>query len=174
MKKKQALKTLTVASLALGAAGAINAQDADASVISFKSLGTAAELRAEILRDAPEINMNIYAGSHGGDHGDEGDSKDSEGKCGEGKCGEGKCGEGKCGGDKEGAEGKCGEGKCGGDKEGAEGKCGEGKCGEGKCGEGKCGGDKAKEAVGEKAKEMKDSVKGIKDAAVDKAVEMVK
>ena len=61
------------------------------------------------------LSSGYMGGATYGGHGDKGEEKGEEGKCGEGdeKGEEGKCGEGKCGGDK-GEEGKCGEGKCGG------------------------------------------------------------
>ena len=101
--QKLATCSLMAGGLAIGVAG-----DAHASVATegYRSLGTGAEVRAELL------------GRHVGHQPNE--LKGEEGKCGENKCGEeSKCGENKCGeghdghGDKSGDEAKCGEGKCG-------------------------------------------------------------
>lgn len=103
--------------LALGAAFALSAMGAQASVFQTADLGAG----------------YMVAGA--------------EGKTGEHKCGEGKCGAAKfdamdtnkdgmlskdefaAGHKAKKADGKCGEGKCGADKKKADGKCGEGKCG---------------------------------------------
>ena len=103
--------------LSLIAAGALIAGTAstnaeELNILDYSSLGTASELRAELLStNSTEFIQDLAA---------------YELNCGENTCGEGKCGEGE---EEEGEEGEEEEGKE------EEGKCGEGKCGEGKCGE---------------------------------------
>ena len=132
------LAAVAASALAISAVG-VSANSVD--LFETSDLGTAGELRVQLLGDiVPTGFMN---------------NADVELKCGEGKCGEGKCGEGKCGEGKDKAEKK--DDKKSDDKsevkpetkedkkaekkseakedKGTEAKCGEGKCGEGKCGE---------------------------------------
>jgi|TARA_B110000091_G_C13791143_1_gene465680 uncharacterized low-complexity protein len=139
-EKKITKKLAAVAASALAiSAVCVSANSID--LFETSDLGTAGELRVQLLGDiVPTGFMN---------------NADVELKCGEGKCGEGKCGEGKCGEGKDKAEKK--DDKKSDDKsevkpetkedkkaekkseakedKGTEAKCGEGKCGEGKCGE---------------------------------------
>lgn len=128
-KKLAALSKGALAILAVG----VSANSVD--LFETNDLGTAGELRVQLLGDiVPTGFMN---------------NADVELKCGEGKCGEGKCGEGKDKAEKkddkksddkseaktETKEDKKAEKK----SEAKEDKATEAKCGEGKCGEGKCG-----------------------------------
>tara|TARA_B100000508_G_scaffold140310_1_gene140931 strand:+ start:8585 stop:8971 length:387 start_codon:yes stop_codon:yes gene_type:complete len=116
------LAALATGALAISAAGA-NANGVD--LFEVNDLGTAGELRSQLLTESPSGFVS---------------NSEVELKCGEGKDGEAKCGEGKA----EKAEEKKSEAKE--DKKAekkeekaTEGKATEHKCGEGKCGEGKCG-----------------------------------
>lgn len=130
MKKENNIKK-NLAVLATGAL-AVSAVGANANAIDLfetNDLGTAGELRSQLLGDLVPTGFINNA--------------DVELKCGEGKCGEGKCGEEKKDTDKKDTDKKTTEKS---DKKAekkeekaTEGKSGEHKCGEGKCGEGKCG-----------------------------------
>tara|TARA_B110000879_G_scaffold198615_1_gene270533 strand:- start:186 stop:716 length:531 start_codon:yes stop_codon:yes gene_type:complete len=127
------LAAVAASALAISAVG-VSANSVD--LFETSDLGTAGELRVQLLGDiVPTGFMN---------------NADVELKCGEGKCGEGKCGEGKDKAEKkddkksddksevkpETKEDKKAEKKSEAKEDkGTEAKCGEGKCGEGKCGE---------------------------------------
>lgn len=106
-KKNKAAK-LAAASLLIGSLGIGNVEASQ--LISFKGLGSGAELRYTLAR-------NFDSGTNASTSFFAADTLSNHEKGGEGKCGEGKCGDGKKSPtpttDKDGGEGKCGEGKCG-------------------------------------------------------------
>ena len=111
MEKK---KSIIASSLIAGAFIAVSGFAANASsLFSHNSLGTAEELRTNLLTkgEAGLKSLDLKCGGKG--KADSTAKKGKEGKCGEGKCGEGKCGNKKTKAIKKGKEGKCGEGKCG-------------------------------------------------------------
>lgn len=123
------LSLLATGVLAMSAVG-VSANSID--LFETNDLGSAGELRAELLgTEVPSGFLN---------------NADVELKCGEGKCGEGKCGEAKDGDKKSDEKAEKSKDAKKADKKGEvkedvkkEGKSSEQKCGEGKCGEGKCG-----------------------------------
>ncbi|MGB0404458.1 MAG: hypothetical protein ACPGEG_10200 [Salibacteraceae bacterium] len=127
--KKETKTGRNVSLLATGvlAVSAVGASASSIDLFETSDLGSAGELRAELL--GTEIPTGFL------------NNTDVELKCGEGKCGEGKCGEAKDGEKKEDAK----EAKTKETKKATkadvkkESKDTEHKCGEGKCGEGKCG-----------------------------------